>query len=399
MPLRASTKTRSPKMLLVSEIFPPRHGGSGRWFWEIYRRLPRAEVVIAAGENARQNEFDEATDLHVERLPLTLGQWGLRSVEGLRGYWKAFRSLRKLIRSAQIDAIHAGRNLPEGLLARALKSWCRIPYVCYVHGEEVNTAGTSRELTWLTRRVLAGAEFLIANSKNTAQLLQQEWNQPQEKVRVLHPGVDTERFIPAVADPVVRGRLGWGDRTVVLTVGRLQLRKGQDQMIRALPAIRKAIPDVLYSIVGDGPEGDLLRRLAAQAGVDDCVQFLDEMADEQLVSCYQQCDLFALPNRQVDKDIEGFGMVLLEAQACGKAVLAGTSGGTGETMRVPQTGRLVCCDTAETLAAQVVEMLSDRAELARMGNAARQWVVDHFDWAALTRQAQQLFEEALRKPR
>src|SRR5205085_2921857 len=124
-----------------------------------------------------------------------------------------------------------------------------------------------------------------------------------------------------------------------------------------LPAIRQVFPDVLYAIVGDGPEREYLQHLAADTGVEHCVQFLGEMQDDRLLTCYQQCDLFALPNRQVDKDIEGFGMVLLEAQSCGKAVLAGASGGTAETMQVAQTGRIVCCDTPEPLAAQVIDML------------------------------------------
>ena len=148
----------------------------------------------------------------------------------------------------------------------------------------------------------------------------------------------------------MRARLGWGERRVVLTVGRLQKRKGHDMMIRALPAIRRAVPDVLYAIVGDGEERAALEQLAEQEGVRQSVQFLGEVDDETLVRCYQQCDLFALPNRQVGGDIEGFGMVLLEAQACGRPVLAGASGGTAETMRVPETGRVVPCDRPQELA-------------------------------------------------
>src|SRR5262249_29561593 len=116
-----------------------------------------------------------------------------------------------------------------------------------------------------------------------------------------------------------------------------------------------------------------------------------EIEDDAMVRCYQQCDLFALPNRQVGKDIEGFGMVLLEAQACGRPVLAGTSGGTAETMRIPETGRVVSCDDLDALAAMVIELLSDREKLDQMGVAGRQWVVDRFDWAALSRQAAELF--------
>jgi phosphatidylinositol alpha-1,6-mannosyltransferase len=203
--------------------------------------------------------------------------------------------------------------------------------------------------------------------------------------------VDTERFRPAAPDPAVRARLGWTGRRVVLTVGRLQQRKGHDQMIRALRQVRQAVPDVLYSIVGAGEEEDRLRRLVAEEGAGDLVQFLGEPDDAVLITCYQQCDLFALPNRQVGQDIEGFGMVLLEAQACGKPVLAGASGGTGETMRVPETGRIVPCEGPHELASAVIALLADAELRARMGAAGRRWAVERFDWAALSRQARDLF--------
>jgi phosphatidylinositol alpha-1,6-mannosyltransferase len=111
-----------------------------------------------------------------------------------------------------------------------------------------------------------------------------------------------------------------------------------------------------------------------------------------MIQCYQQCDLFVLPNRQVGQDIEGFGMVLLEAQACGKPVIAGASGGTAETMRIPQTGHVIPCEGPEPLATLVSDLLADPARLTRMGEAARQWVVDHFDWGVLSSQAKRLFQ-------
>jgi phosphatidylinositol alpha-1,6-mannosyltransferase len=378
-------------ILLLSENFPPKTGGSSRWFWEIYRRLPQDQVLIAAGEDPRQESVELPDGLRVERLPLTLRQWGLASFEGLRGYRRSLGRLRPLLKSERITMVHSGRNLPEGLLALALKCRRGIPYACYVHGEEVNTASTSRELSWLTRRVLHGAAFLIANSRNTEQLLEVEWGLPAERIRVLHPGVDCQRFVPAPRDARIRTELGWHQRPVILTVGRLQKRKGHDQMILALGIIRKTIPDVLYAIIGDGEERPYLQELVTREGLGDHVQFRGEVDDEGLVRCYQQCDLFALPNRQVGKDIEGFGMVLLEAQACGKPVLAGASGGTAETMKIPETGHVVNCEGPRELAALVTELLTDRERLARMGAAARPWVLERFDWAALGRQAEQVF--------
>ncbi len=378
-------------LLLVSDIFPPKTGGSGRWFWEIYRRLPREQVIVAAGEHPRQGEFDRGHDLRVARLPLALREWGLLRREGLRGYAAAVRRLRRLVREHGIGAVHCARCIPEGVMGLALRWLTGVPYLCYVHGEDVTCPGTSRELRFLAGQALRRAALVLANSRHTERILLDDWRLPPERVRVLHPGVDTGRFVPAPWDERERARLGWGGRRVVLTVGRLQQRKGQDMLIRALPAVRRAVPDVLYAVLGDGEERAALEALADREGVRQCVQFLGEADDETLLRCYQQCDLFALPNRQVGADIEGFGMVLLEAQACGRPVLAGASGGTAETMRVPQTGRVVPCDGPEELSRALAHLLLRPELLERMGAAGREWVVSHFDWSALTRQAERLF--------
>jgi phosphatidylinositol alpha-1,6-mannosyltransferase len=379
--------------LLITEVFPPRHGGSGRLLWEQYRRWLPAEVVVVAGEHPDQAAFDSTHDLRVLRLPLALRSWGLSGRGQFCDFWRLLRAIRQIVRSHRVGAIHCGKCLPEGLMALALKCWTGLPYACYLHGEELKFVTSSRELSWLTRRVLRGADLLIANSRNTAAIATQTWDVPPNRVRILHPGVDTRQFVPAARDPVARARLGWHERPVVLTVGRLQRRKGQDMMIAALQAVRRVCPDVLYAIVGDGEERAALEDQSARAGLTAHVQFLGERPDDELLTCYQQCDLFALPNRQVGQDIEGFGMVLVEAQACGKPVVAGASGGTAETMQVPDTGLIVPCEQPEPLAAVVAELLSDSERLARMGAAGRRWVVDHFDWDILSRQAFRLWHE------
>ena len=163
-------------------------------------------------------------------------------------------------------------------------------------------------------------------------------------------------------------------------------------MIRALQTIREVVPDILYSVVGNGEERAAIERLVQELGVSEQVQLLGEVDDVSMIRCYQQCDLFALPNRTVGRDIEGFGMVLVEAQSCGRPVLAGASGGTRETMRPGETGVVVPCEEPEQLASAVIRLLLDRESLTAMGKAARPWVVEHLDWNALTRQLATLID-------
>jgi phosphatidylinositol alpha-1,6-mannosyltransferase len=386
------------KTLLISDIFPPKTGGSGRWFWEIYRRMPRDRYVIAAGEDPQQAEFDRSHDLQVVRLPLAMRSRAIRNWAGVSGYWRGVRRLAPLMKAERINMVHCARCLPEGLMALALTWWTGVPYACYCHGEELGTASTSRELTWLTRRVLRGASFIIPNSRNTERMLTEEWQVPGTSVRLMHPGADTGRFVPAPTSPDVRARLGWGSRPIILTVGRLQKRKGHDQMIAAIQLIRRSVPDVLYAIVGDGEERPHLESLIREGGLSEHVQVLGEVGDAELIECYQQCDLFVLANRTVGKDIEGFGMVLVEAQACAKPVVAGASGGTAETMLIPETGHVVCCDGPNELAKLVADLLGDPDRLKRMGQAGREWVVKQFDWSSLGKRAAALFGDCMDTP-
>jgi phosphatidylinositol alpha-1,6-mannosyltransferase len=391
--------------LLVSEIFPPAHGGSGRWFWELYRRLPCEEYLIAAGEHPRQAEFDRSHDLRVTRLPLALSDCGFFSPRGLRAYLSLARQVAALARAHGVTSLHCGRCVPEGWIAWLVRQVSGLPYLCYAHGEEVerNALGvgggvmSSRQLRWMAACVLRGTRLVIANSRNTERILREEWGLPAGRVRLLHPGVDTARFTPLPRDPETRRLLGWEGRPVVLTVGRLQKRKGQDVMIRAVGLMRRTVPDVLYAIVGGGEERPALEELVRREGLEGHVRFLGEVDDAVMVRCYQQCDVFVLANRQVGHDIEGFGMVLLEAQSCGKPVIGGASGGTAETMSIPETGYVVPCEQPEQLAAQAAELLLNRERRERMGAAARHWVLERFDWGALSRKARELFLEAARR--
>ncbi len=222
------------KILLLADVFPPKKGGSGRWLWELYRRLRDVDVHVAAAEMPGAEEFDRLAELPISRLPLRFSNWGAWDPRGGWRYARAFRQLNSLVSRVQPDVIHCGKCLPEGLLALAVKRWRGIPFYCYAHGEELTLARTSNELCRLATRVLRQAHQVIANSSFTRQLLLEEWGLEPGKVVVMHPGVDTSRFVPAPIDPDVRQQLGWTGRRVVLTIGALQKRKGQDMLIRAL---------------------------------------------------------------------------------------------------------------------------------------------------------------------
>jgi phosphatidylinositol alpha-1,6-mannosyltransferase len=379
------------KILLVSRIFPPEVGGSGRWLWELYSRFPRGEVVVVAHASTGSHEFDATHDMPIKRIPLSMESWGVLNWHCGTAYLRLYRTLAKLAYEQSVSEIHAACVLPEGFLAWLLWQRRGLPYRLYVHGEELGFVSKSGELSWLATHILRDAKQVVANSHNTANLLLEGWAIDPRRVVVLHPGVETDVYCPAPRDIVTRRRLGWGDRPVVLTVGRLQQRKGQDNFIRSIVETRRAVPDVLYSIVGDGTDRERLVGLVDELQLHNHVKIQGELRNADLVAAYQQCDLFALANREVQGDIEGFGLVLLEAQACGKPVLTGNSGGTRETINAPETGVLLNGASVAQIAAETVRLLTDTERMSAMGFAARDWTCQNFDWSVCVERARQAF--------
>ena len=354
--------------------------------------LPKNEYIIAAGHTEGDEAFDKTHDLKLQRLNLSSNSWGIKSLTGLKFYWRVFNQIRKLIKQLRIETIHCGRCLPEGFIGYLFNKFLNIPYICYIHGEDVEAAATSRELSWIVSKVLSNATTLICNSQNTANLILNNWQANPDKTVILNPGCDANKFIPADNSESIKKSLGWKNKQVILTVGRLQERKGQDMLIKALPAIKQSIPNVLYAIIGGGEEKQKLEKLTDELNLKDNVMFMSEISDEQMIQAYQQCDIFALPNRTVGQDIEGFGMVLVEAQACAKPVIAGDSGGTAETMIIGETGFIVDCTQPEPIANKLIELLQSPEKCAKLGTAGRMHVEKTLDWQVHTERAKEIFK-------
>lgn len=378
--------------LLITENFPPKAGGSGRWFWELYSRLPQGQYQILAGLDSSSSQFDADASIEIQRENLSSSEWGFVSAIGLKFYVKSAWLIRKLIKQNKITELHCGRVLPEGVIAWLLNIFTGIPYVCYVHGEDLETAQSSREQYFICGQVIKRARKIICNSQNSANIVAKFGPEAVAKTTVLHPGVNSEEFIPQPKNKSILSNLGWTGKKVALTVGRLQARKGQDMMIRAVPEIIKSVPNFLYAVVGGGAQKQELVALVEELGLHDHVQFLSEISDQDMIRCYQQCDFFILPNRTIGQDIEGFGMVLVEAQSCGKAVIAGDSGGTKETMLIGETGFIVDATDPLNIAQLVTKLILDENTLIDMGEKGRAHVIGSLDWQPLTQKAIKIFE-------
>lgn len=379
------------KYLLLSEIFPPRVGGSGRWFRDLYSRLDAGQAVVVSDRADGEPEVDEVSGIRVYRLPLASDSWGVISLEGLGFYVRVIRAVWRVMKQHDVSSIHCARTLPEGIVGMALGRITGKPYLCYVHGEDIEMSWSSREFTFLTRKVIEHSACLICNSENSAELLRKWPSAREERISILYPGVDAGYFRPderSAEDALLPGKV------VVLTVSRLQPRKGHDVMLKAMPAILARHPDLHYVIAGSGQCEDDLSDLVDRLGLCDNVSFLGECSDQEVLDWYRRSDLFVLPNRQVGNDVEGFGIVLLEAQSCETAVIAGDSGGTRETLREAHSGYVVDCRQPENLAAAITALLDDPEQLAEMGRNGRRWILDRFDWPRVIESAKEIFARA-----
>lgn len=378
------------KVLLLTENFPPIEGGSGRWFWELYSRLPKDKIVVCTHHFDEGFAFDKTHNIPVIRFPLHSPEWGFKSISGLRFYIACVRKLLKIIKEYEIEEIHCGRVIHEGVTAWIVSMLTGTQFRCYVHGEDVETAATSREQSFLVRRVCKSARQLICNSYNSRNLVVSLGFENDDKCSVLHPGVDVERFKPGPPDHEFRNEMGWSNRKILLTVGRLQQRKGQDYLIKAMPDLIEATPDLLYAVVGRGECEETLKNLIAELKLENHVKLYTDLNDEYLIKCYQQCDFFILPNRTIDNDIEGFGMVLVEAQACGKLVIAGNSGGTAETMVIGESGEIIDCSNPEKISKELAPLLNC-SKLSSYGDKGVEHVRKNLIWDTHVKNALEIF--------
>jgi phosphatidylinositol alpha-1,6-mannosyltransferase len=375
-----SPPTTTPPLLLVTAMYPPAVGGSAVLFENVYSRCHDAQVVVLTDHSVHGGGTGGAIAA-IERRALATPHWGLSHPRGITHHLAAARAIRRRARRlGSGTVVHCGRVLPEGVAARLARMAGGPPFACWVHGEDLATARTSRELTWVTEWVLAAASVVFANSHNTKAFVG-TFGVTADRIEVVHPGVDCERFHPRNDGRPIRNRHGLDDAMVLLSVGRLQARKGHDVTLRALADLRHRWPALRYVIVGDGKEREALHSLARQIGVTDRVLFVGEASDDDLAGYFAACDIFVLPNRVEAGDFEGFGIVFLEAAASGRAVIGGASGGVVEAVDDGRTGLLVDGASVAAVSAAIDRLLASSDLRQRLADAGRDWA-GRFSWDA-----------------
>ncbi|MED5816238.1 GDP-mannose-dependent alpha-(1-6)-phosphatidylinositol monomannoside mannosyltransferase [Mycolicibacterium sp. 050232] len=365
------------RVLLVTNDFPPRRGGIQSYLEAFVGELVRDgshELTVYAPKWKGAAAFDnraEAANYTVVRHPTTL----------MLPEPTVAARMQRLIAENNIETVWFGAAAPLALLGPLARRAGARRIVASTHGHEVGWSMLPVARSAL-RRIGDDADVVTFISRYTRGRFASAFG-PRAALERLSPGVDTDRFVPdPVARAELRARYGLGQRPVVVCLSRLVPRKGQDMLIRAWPAIRRRVPDAALVIVGGGPYLQRLQQLAQTHDVAADVTFTGAVPAAELPTHHAMADVFAMPcrTRGAGLDVEGLGIVYLEASACGVPVVAGTSGGAPETVLDGETGTVVDGTDVEAVATAVGDLLADPGRAAAMGVAGRHWAVDNWQW-------------------
>ena len=361
--------------LFVTNDFGPRAGGIETFVHGLIERLPRGSVVVYTSAQPDSEKFDAKwlTDFGVEVIR--------DRSKILLPTPRVIKACQKLVKSRNLTRVAFGAAAPLGIMARAMRSAGAEKIVALTHGHEVWWAKVppfSFAIKFMSQSIDAitylgdytRSEISKAISKNDVGKLVQ-----------IAPGIDVDHFVPTDSSEL-RAQLGLADKAVIISVGRLVHRKGQDKLISALPAIRAAVPNVHLVLVGVGPHQKFLENLVAKLNIADCVTFIGRINYSELPKYICVGDIFAMPSRSrfFGLEVEGLGIVYLEASACGLPVVGGKSGGAPDAVLVGETGVVVDGTNSSEIAEACIDLLNNPELCALMGATGRTWIIENWRW-------------------
>ncbi|PLX26329.1 hypothetical protein C0580_00260 [Candidatus Parcubacteria bacterium] len=338
------------KTLVLTHEYYPFKGGVSRYVYNLFKHYDKKDYIVVT------DHPEVKTDGNVINMKL-------KSPLFWPTWIPAFIKLRKIIKENNIEMIFTPNILPLGTLAFFL----RIPYVVSLHGLDINLA--LKYKPFVTKRILAKAEKIIVNTKNTAKLIS-HLNLPSKNIFVIYPTLDWEHHFYENKFLKLKQKLGIIDGdNVLLTVGRLTRRKGQDLVIKAIDRLKRKM-DIKYLIVGQGDFETELHRIIDKTDLEANVFIFKDVEDIDLVYYYKMADLFVLPNRETSVDIEGFGIVFLEAANFKLPIIAGASGGVTEILTNRENALLVKNGDLDQLTDHIEHLLKNKADAAKLAEAA-----------------------------
>ena len=378
----------SNPVLFVTNDFGPRAGGIETFIIGLIQRRPFGQTIVYTSFQENSAQFDADW----------LANYGVRVIrdrsEILLPTPRVALHLRGIIKKEGITTAAFGAAAPLGLLSASMKRAGVMRTVALTHGHEVWWAKVF-PFNLLLRRIGSTVDVLTYLGEFTRKAISKALSAKAQSAMVkIAPGIDVEHFIPTDASSL-RESLGLADKKVIVSVGRLVHRKGQDHLIEAMPEILKSVPRAHLLLVGEGPYREHLQNLVHQLKLESSVTFIGRIQYQDLPMYICVGDIFAMPSRSrlMGLEVEGLGIVYLEASSCGLPVLAGDSGGAPDAVIQNETGLVVSGTDNKEIASAAVALLTNLEASQKMGTVGRQWIVDNWRWEIWSKK----FEELLKK--
>lgn len=360
----------------MTNDFGPRAGGIETFVMGLIERLPAGQVIVYTSSQGDTSEYDAQW-------------WEDFGVEVIRDRSKILlptprisRVLGSLVRSHSIETVFFGAAAPLGIMAQRLRRSGAKHIVGLTHGHEVWWAKIW-PFSIAMKRIGSTIDHITYLGEFTKGEISRSLSKTAQDAMVrIAPGIDTEHFKPREGSTDLRAQLGLVDKKVIVSVGRLVHRKGQDQLIEAMPEILAAIPDAHLLLIGQGPYGKYLEKRVQELSLQNSVTFIGRIQYDILPTYIGVGDLFAMPSRSrmAGLEVEGLGIVYLEASACELAVIAGQSGGAPDAIVEGVTGISVDGTRSSEIADAAILLLSDLERAREMGRAGRMWILEHWSW-------------------
>ena len=361
--------------LFITNDFGPRAGGIETFVHGLVQRLPKGSVIVYTSAQAATSDFDAKW----------LQDFGVEVIRDrskiLLPTPRVIKTCQRLISERRLSKVAFGAAAPLGIMAKSMRSAGAKKIVALTHGHEVwwsKMPPFNLAIRHMSKH-LDSISYLGDYTKSEISKALPKSN--LSKLVQIAPGIDVEHFVPTDSSNL-RAELGLTDKSVIISVGRLVHRKGQDMLIASLPAIKTAVPNVHLVLVGVGPHQAYLEKLAFKLQVSDCITFIGRINYAELPEYICLGDVFAMPSRSrfFGLEVEGLGIVYLEASACGLPVVGGSSGGAPDAVLVGETGVVVDGTNVSEIAQACIELLNNPELSALMGANGRTWITQNWRW-------------------
>ena len=364
------------KILFVTNDFGPRTGGIETFIVGLIERLPKNSVIVYTCAQHGSESYDRAW----------LENFGVKVIRNrariLLPTPRVARAIRNIATETGVGIGVFGAAAPLGLLAPSLRASGVKHIVALTHGHEVWWAKIPLFSLALSR-IGKNVDVMTYLGDFTKREISISLNSmSKNSMQKLAPVIDTSHFAPDATSLELRKELGLADAKVIVSVGRLVHRKGQDRLIQALPTIRKKIPNAHLLLIGEGPYRRKLEKLARKKGTESAVTFLGRVSYCELPRYMCVGDIFAMPcrSRFGGLEVEGLGIVYLEASSCQLPVVVGKSGGAPDAVLDGKTGVVVDGENLLVISEAIIDLLSDSKKRQEMGAAGREWIINEWSW-------------------